>query len=116
MQKTSAGTRLFIWSLLFMDRVVLCVHKVPALFVLFLTISYSAGQLLTREVLTGICLLSNTSIATLKAIQTDIRLSQLKPQSHSYLLLIASVAVRLSCEPFHLCCTIVLRSGLVCHV
>lgn len=52
-----------------------------------------------HDILTRSCLLNNTSIAVLKGLQTDIRLALPEPQSHSYMLPVAGVAVRLGHEP-----------------
>lgn len=70
-------------------------QKLPISFVLTHQLhSRAAPDILTRS-----CLLNNTSIAVLKGLQTDIRLALPEPQSHSYMLPVAGVAVRLGHEP-----------------
>lgn len=68
-----------------------------SLLVLFLPISYTAGQLLPSS--QGAASWVTLPIAALKGLQTDIRVALAEPQSSSYLLPVAGVTLRLGHEP-----------------
>lgn len=102
MQNPSAGTWFFILPPIYEQRgffefTKCLLENRISLLILFLPISYTSGQLLTssQEAACWVTL----PIAALKGVQTDIRLALPEPQSPSYLLPVAGVALRLGHEP-----------------